>query len=297
MVKLPRVSVLMTVYNAMPYLREAIESIVNQTFEDWELIVIENGSTDESPNVLASFNESRIRTKFLPENIGRTPALRLAFDEAKGNYIAVLDADDVSHPERLAAQLDYLDNHPEVVLVGTWANYINEGGNVIGRLAPSIDTRELYDSLGGIKTFVHSSVMYRAADAEAVGGYPEEFSYGQDSGLWVKIAQRGEIAMLDKYLCSLRISSQRMSSLRQYQIDAALDSWLLCVYARKCLTMSKLGLRRNRTEMSISRIKYGLALIMSKSFLMGFKHICLGLVGNPWCIFNKRILNLIQNHK
>ena len=109
--KEPRVSVLMTIYNAEPYLKEAIDSIVAQTFGEWELIAIENGSSDGSRAILDSYQDERIRCFCLPENIGRTPALRYAFEQAGGEYIAVLDADDVSHPERFKKQVEYLDQH------------------------------------------------------------------------------------------------------------------------------------------------------------------------------------------
>ena len=135
----PKVSVIMTIYNAGPYLKEAIDSIVAQTFDDWELIAIENGSLDESPAILTGYKDGRIRVFALPKNIGRTPALRYALQQAQGEYIAVLDADDVSHPERLKKQAAYLDQHLEVGLVGSWAEQINERNKVSGEYRPSAE--------------------------------------------------------------------------------------------------------------------------------------------------------------
>jgi len=148
MSKLPRVSVLMTIYNAGPWLREAIESILAQTYVDWELIAIENGSTDESPAILASYKDSRIRLIGLHENMGRTPALRLAFDLARGEYIAILDADDLAERTRLQKQIAFMDTHGDVAVVGTWAVRIDSAGKEVGRWAPATDPAQLVTSWG-----------------------------------------------------------------------------------------------------------------------------------------------------
>src|SRR3972149_9086486 len=105
---MPMVSVLMTIYNAEPYLRAAIDSLISQTFPDWELIAVENGSTDGSLSVLKDYADPRVRVFQQKKNIGRTPALRFAFDQARGDYVAVLDADDISSPDRLARQVAFL---------------------------------------------------------------------------------------------------------------------------------------------------------------------------------------------
>ena len=106
----PRVSVLMTIYNASLFLRESIDSLIAQSFLDWELIAIENGSTDDSPAILADFKDPRIHCFSFPRNIGRTPALVFAFNQARGEYIAILDADDVAYSQRFALQVEFLDN-------------------------------------------------------------------------------------------------------------------------------------------------------------------------------------------
>jgi hypothetical protein len=285
-----RVSVLMTVYNAAPYLRAALDSIVNQTSGDWELVVVDDGSTDESPGILASYADQRIRIKWLRENIGRTPALRLAFDMARGEYIAVLDADDVSHPERLAKQVAYLDEHPDVVLVGTWALLIDEKGEVLDWVAPATDARQLYENLAWKNPFVHSSVIYRADVASELGGYPENLPYAQDCGLWLRLAQRGNVAMIAEYLCKQRVRSNGLTQAKQSRLDVASDCLALHRYARRHLALGLNGLRRNREEILIAEVKYGVALIRNRRPVAGCRVIGLALLRNPLGFLCNRVV-------
>src|SRR3990172_57674 len=139
---MPMVSVLMTIYNAEPYLRAAIDSLISQTFPDWELIAVENGSTDKSMSVLKDYSDHRVRVFPLEKNIGRTPALRLAFEQARGDYIAVLDADDISAPDRFARQVEFLDQHTDVALVASWAQQIDEHGKVFDVFEPPANQEE-----------------------------------------------------------------------------------------------------------------------------------------------------------
>ena len=285
MVKPPRVSVLMTVHNAAPYLRQAIDSILNQTCSDWELIAVDNGSTDESPNILASYLDPRIRVTALVEDIGRTPALRLAFDRVRGAYIAVLDADDRAHPARLTRQMAHLDEHPDVVLVGTWALHIDEAGHVVDRWTVPTDPQALHEWIGWGNPIVHSSAMYRAAVASAVGGYPVECPYAQDLGLWLRLAQHGRLAMIGEYLCERRVLSQSMTGRRQFRVDVARDTLVLLDYAREHLALGKEGLRRNRERTAITSLKYGLALLQDGQVLGGCRAIGRAFLGGPAVIF------------
>ncbi len=129
----PKVSVIMSVYNGDKYLREAIESILNQTFTDFEFIIVNDGSTDNSLEIIESYDDERIKTINNKKNIGLTKSLNKALKFAKGKYIARQDADDVSLPNRFEKQVEYLDSHPEVALVGTSVYLIDENGKIIGK--------------------------------------------------------------------------------------------------------------------------------------------------------------------
>ena len=114
-----KVTVLMTLYNKASYVAEAIQSILNNTFTDFELLVVDDASTDGGPDDVKSFSDTRIRLLESDVNTGRAAAANRGFDEARGEYVAVLDADDISHPERLAKQVAFMDTHPEVGACGS----------------------------------------------------------------------------------------------------------------------------------------------------------------------------------
>ncbi len=286
MSSVPRVSVLMTVRNAAPYLREAIDSVLHQTFGDWELIAVDNGSTDESPQILAGYADPRIRVTYLTKDIGRTPALRLAFDSVRGTYIAVLDADDRAHPARLATQIAHLDQHPDVVLVGTWAIHINEAGQAVDRWTVPTDSQAVHEWIAWGNPIVHSSAMYRAAIASAVGGYPMDCPYAQDLGLWLRLAQHGRVAMIGEYLCERRVSSGSMTGSRTFRVDVARDTLALLGYAREHLPLGAEGLRLNRQRTAITSLKYGLALLQDGQLRAGCRAIGRALRGGPTALLN-----------
>ena len=280
-----RVSVLMTIYNAEPYLKEAIDSILTQKFSDWELIAVDNGSTDQSTEILSTYDDPRVRVFTLPENTGRTPALRYAFEQARGEYIAVLDADDVALPERLARQVEFLDNHPEVVLVGSWVQGIDETGRITSTLEPPTNSEELHDCLGWANPMVHSSVMYRSAAASKVGGYPEEFAYAQDSALMQKLARHGEFAIIDDFLCQWRASTTGMTRSSKYRLLIPNEQLALYRYALRYFPLSAQARRLNRLVTAKAEVKYGLAMLRDRSVLSGLGKMLRGLVRCPMLIW------------
>lgn len=289
MTERPRVSVLMTLYNAAPFLRAAIDSILAQTFVDWELIVVENGSTDESPLILASYHDPRIRVIPVRTNMGRTPALRYAFDLARAEYIAVLDADDVAEPTRFAKQVAFLDEHREVSVVGSWARQINAEGAEIGHWTPPTDAVALLDQLGHENPIVHSSAMYRAALAAAVGGYPLELAYAQDCGLWLRLAQRGPLSIIGEYLCRHRIVATSMTRSNGARILVARDSVTLLAYAGEHLPLTPAGRRRWRDETAVAASRYAIALARAGRVTEGARIMIGALARHPLAFLWNRV--------
>ena len=281
MAEFPRVSVLMTVYNAAPWLREAIDSIVNQTYMDWELIAIENGSSDASPAILASYDDPRIRVISMLENIGRTPALRHAFDLARAAYIAVLDADDLADPTRFAKQVAFLDARPQVSVVGSWALRIDSEGREVGRWAPAVDSIQLQDSLGFENPIVHSAAMYRAELARDVGGYPIEYPFAQDFGLWLRLAGCGPIAVIGEYLSSHRTLPGGMTRSNDSRVVVSRDSLSVLEYAARHLPLSPSARRRNREECLIAGCRYAVALMRTQRVKAGFAMVLKTVARNP----------------
>jgi glycosyltransferase involved in cell wall biosynthesis len=201
---MPKVSVLMSVLNGQEFLRPAVESVLAQTFGDFEFIIIDNASRDETPAILDSYRDKRIVRLRNDEVLSLTQSLNKGLEVARGSYVARLDADDVALPARLARQVEFLDCNPDVVLVGSGVRVIDERGRVTGHIDPPSTSADIYNALAYSNPFVHSASMFRRTAAIAFNGYPEAYVYAQDLALWLKLAQRGRLGMVTESLVDLR---------------------------------------------------------------------------------------------
>jgi glycosyltransferase involved in cell wall biosynthesis len=201
----PKISVILPVYNAQSYLRESIESILNQSFQDFELIIINDGSTDGSLSIMESYKDQRIRI-INQSNAGLPISLNRAIASAKGEYLARQDADDISLPERLAKQVAYLDAHPQCALLGTWAQIVVEKTLTDRSLSHPHMNGDIQLKLLFFNCFVHSSVMIRKSALKISGLYPEEKEKfpPEDYDLWLRIAKHWEVANLPEMLLQYR---------------------------------------------------------------------------------------------
>lgn len=198
----PRVSVLMAVHNCEPYLREAVDSILAQTFTDFEFIVVDDGSTDRSADVIASYSDPRIIFVRNDKNLGLTASLNRGLELARGEYVARMDGDDVSLPERLARQVAFMDANPGVGACGTWATDIDEAGRVKGgRETPTGD--EL-DNFYWRVSLIHPSAMFRF-DRRRGPRYNPEVRYSQDYDLWLRVAAVSRLSNLPEHLLLYRV--------------------------------------------------------------------------------------------
>lgn len=207
----PKVTVLMPVYNAEKFLPEAIKSVLAQTYTDFELLIINDGSTDRSREIILSFCDPRIRLIDNEKNMRLVFSLNKGLQLAKGKYIARQDADDIASPKRLKKQIEYLEKNPQIVLLGSWAEIIDERGKLISVWKRptghcSIVWRLLFNNC-----LVHSSVMFPRDNVLKVGGYNSSTVYGQDYDLWVRLSKVGKIKQLPEVLLKHRVSSESIS--------------------------------------------------------------------------------------
>jgi glycosyltransferase involved in cell wall biosynthesis len=197
----PVVSVVLPVYNGATYLKESIESILKQSFSNFELIIINDGSTDDSAEIITSFTDRRIKY-IAQKNHGLAKTLNRGIALAKGKYIARQDQDDRSFPTRLAKQVTHLESHPDCGLVGTWATIWEETtdtGKVHRHPADDLTLRFelLFDN-----PFVHSSVMLRKTVFKTVGLYSTDPDRQppEDYELWSRVVQKYQVANLPEVL-------------------------------------------------------------------------------------------------
>ena len=218
----PKISVVMSVYNGERYLKEAIDSILNQTFTDFEFLIVNDGSTDASLEIIQSCQDERIRLINNEQNIGLTKSLNKAMSQARGEYIARQDADDISLPNRFEEQIKYFDQHPEVALLGTSVYKIDEQGKVVGRITvPAKPGGNLLKA----NQFSHGSTMFKREVVDRLGGYDELFRYCQDYEFWGRIAKHYTVRNLTQPLYKLRfhggnIRSQKRNESALYHLLA-----------------------------------------------------------------------------
>jgi len=205
-IEMPKVTVLMSVYNGEKYLREAIDSILNQTFKNFEFLVINDGSTDSTAEILQSYQDPRIKIINNEKNMGLTGSLNKGLKLAKGEYIARMDADDISLPLRLEKEVEFLDKNPELGLVGILYEVIDEAGNSFGIVKYPTTDKEIKRRLLEGNPFGHGSVMLRKECIVNVGFYRPEFKYAQDFDLLLRISEKYEVLNISEPLYKFRIS-------------------------------------------------------------------------------------------
>lgn len=202
----PRISVLMSVYDGERHLAEAIESVLGQSLGDFELIVVDDGSTDGTDHILRSFaaRDERVRVVQNESNVGLTRSLNRGLAAARGVYVARHDADDICAPRRFELQTRFLDARPDVALVCGAFERMDEDGRPLGRVTVPGDHDSLEATLLLMNPICHSSVMARRDSVSRAGGYDESFAFSQDYDLWWSIGRIGSLAALPEVVVRRR---------------------------------------------------------------------------------------------
>jgi glycosyltransferase involved in cell wall biosynthesis len=215
---------IMTVYNEADRLPATLQSILEQTYENYELIIIDDGSTDRTWQILSDLRQPRLRLHRNIPNQGQTPSLIYALSLAQGKYIARHDASDVSSLDRFEQQVRYLDSHKKVAAVGTQVDWVDAAGAVLRHMAYP----EAYDAIKNLlvtkEALVHGSAMIRKTALDAVGGYRDAFRLSPDVDLWLRLSEKYPLVNLPETLYRLQFAPQMLSVARsdEYQAYATL---------------------------------------------------------------------------
>lgn len=202
----------MPAYNAGPFLGAAITSLLEQSFGDFELIVVDDGSTDDTPELLNAILDPRVAVLTQPKNRGYVAALERAIRIARGRYLARQDADDLSLPGRLAAQVEFLDRHPEVVLIGAACRRVGAGGEVLANYPAAVDDTAIRWHMLFRNAFVHSAVMLRRSALDGAGlRYDAGYAPSEDYRLWSQLLCHGRGANLPEPLVAHRRHAGQIS--------------------------------------------------------------------------------------
>lgn len=206
----PIVTVLMPVYNGERYLREAVESILSQRYKDLEFIIIDDGSEDQSAEIIKSYNDPHILFFQNGKNLGLVATLNKGIELAKGRYIARMDCDDISLPERLEKQVSFMDKNPEIAVCGTWIKII--GKEEIWRYPT--ESKEIKCKLLFESAIAHPSVMIRTNVFLSDNiRYNINFEHAEDYGLWVNLSNKHHLANVDEVLLRYRLHDKKIGSI------------------------------------------------------------------------------------
>jgi GT2 family glycosyltransferase len=282
----PTVSILLSVHNGERYLSQAIESLMVQSYAAWELIAVNDGSTDRTAEILMGLAAQDLRIRIIARpNQGLTRSLNEAAALARGHYLARMDADDASLPDRLALQIRHLDSHPRCLALGGQAFFIDSEGALLGvwhvpQEHHAIDQQHLSGFGGGI---IHPAVMLRKDAFLQVGGYDITLPAAQDYDLWLRLAEQGELANLKEYVLHYRLHlSSITSSRRRLQAECLRDS---CARARERRGLSGIPrhLRRRYPVLSPCRQRLQWVRVALKSGFpeAAFKHARLACRAAP----------------
>ena len=209
----PKISVLLPVYNAAEYIAESIQSILNQTFTDFEIILINDCSTDTTADILGNFTDSRIRIINNTVNLKVVKTLNLGLGLARGEFIARMDADDISHPRRFEEQVAYLNANPSVDICGTWVRTFGTEDII---MRPATEHEHIKVRLFFVNPIFHPAVMFRREKFEINNLlYSEAYSNAEDYGLWVTAVDSLKFANIPKVLLKYRIHKANVSVLKE----------------------------------------------------------------------------------
>lgn len=278
----PKISVIMSVFNGEEFLRETLDCVMAQNFSDWEMIIVNNCSTDGTQNVLDEYDDPRIRI-ISPESHGEIGVgLRLALSQARGEYVAVQDADDLSLPERLKDQSKVLDDDDSLGLVSGWYDLIDGQGKKIGEGRPPENQQELIDAMQVSNPIAHSACMFRRYATDQSGGYPLEYSYGCDLGLIIRLLKfNWKIAVQPKVTIKLRQHINQSSTIAKLSIARSYDAARVAKEITRIKGASVPSLRLGKRNITKRTLQYGMALAADKQWSMAFRQLVSAILHQP----------------
>jgi len=296
---MPSASVIMAVYNAERYLEEAIDSVLSQSFTDFELLLLNDGSTDNSLDILQGYTEKNARCKLYSfQNMGRAKVRNEGIKHAKGEILFIMDADDVCLPNRFQVQIDFLKENPDCVVVGSKVLLIDPEGSPLCELidlfhSSEIDGAHMASKGEGSRLFHPSAAIIKEAFWK-VGGYRAEYPYAQDMDLFLRMAEIGKLANIPEVLLKYR---QHLGSAgyqkRKEQISLAYKA-VKDAHQRRGLEWeeSKNADSKLKKSSSLSEIhrKWGWWALRGGNIPTARKHAFKSFFLAPWCLESYRIL-------
>ena len=264
----PLITVLMPVYNGEKYLSQAIESIFNQRFTDYELLIVDDCSTDKSVEIINSYNDERITLIRNHKNCGQSQSLNIGLAKAKGEFIARIDQDDISYENRLMTQFKRMSKN-NISVLGSWSHAINATGEIIGDIRHPTTSEKINSSATNGCPMSHSSVLMVKKDIIDVGAYSTDYTIAMDWHLWIKIIRsNGIIENIPEYLVALREHQDQVTKLKNYNVNNQREPHKIILQNRKYIN------NKNNLIASLAwELHFEISLINSNTQTIKFKWI------------------------
>ncbi len=227
--KKPEISVLISVYNGDVFLRPALESILEQSFSDFECIVIDDASSDQTAKILAEYASKDVRIRIFKneKNVGLTASLNRGLSHCEGRYVARMDADDIASKERFMTQYWFMEEHPDVAASGSCVAVIDESGKLLGEKNLALTYEEIKSKMLFNNQFIHSTLFFRTDILKSLGGYDETFQKSQDYELMLRLCSRYPVVNLKEKLLQFRLHGDSLSWTNQDQQKFAIRArWM-----------------------------------------------------------------------
>lgn len=288
---MPQISVILPVYNTEQYIKEAVESILNQTFTDFELLVLNDASTDKTLEILEQFNDPRLKIITNEQNLKVVKTLNKGLAIAQGKYIARMDADDIAHPQRFEKQVHFFNKHPNIDFVGTWVQTFGSESNL---MRAATEHEHIKVRLFFLNPIFHPAVMFKRESFEKYGfKYDEKYTNAEDYGMWVKAIDHIKFANIPEVLLKYRVHASNVSVIKASN-RAVLDEIHYDIYK---YFLKKLGISSYTQQDLLMHRKLGLveveALDLSQlnSYLQWLKKLV--VANNQSKYFDKVFFNMV----
>ena len=261
----PDVSIIITAYNSSEFISSSIKSILNQSYKNFELIVVDDGSTDDTWNLIKSFEDDRIvpLQKF---NEGAAAGRNFGIKYAKADLIAILDSDDLANPERLEIQVNFMDQYSDYVCIGSQGRAIDISGNFVYEINLPLSDVEIRSHLPYMP-FIHPSIMFRKKPFYDIGGYPEYMLKAQDRVMINKLSSVGKFLNLKERLINYRIVPGSNSS-RNTKEKKIIDNIINKVIKNDCIAIEDYQIIKNSIKNKTENDKhFDYHIFLSKKYL------------------------------
>lgn len=207
----PKISVIMAVHNGVPFLAQAVKSILNQTYKNFEFIIVDDASTDKTWSYLKSLRDKRIKLIKNNKNLGLAKSLNKALDKSIGDYVARMDADDVSLPKRFETQINFLLKNSSIDLCGSWVDLINGNGQIVSEKKYPVTDSQIKKALPWYPSIIHPTFMAKATFFKNLNGYDPRFDLAEEYELLLRGKNKFKFANIPKKLLLWRLWDKRRS--------------------------------------------------------------------------------------